>query len=68
MDSEAAGDICGDLGEGGVQGVDELGGRGSEVGGLVVLVVLHDGEPVGDGGVVSAGKGLARLGGLDGAA
>ena len=66
--SEAAGDICGDLGEGGVQGVDELGGRGGEVGGLVVLVVHHDGEPLGDGGVVGAGGGLAVLRDLDGAA
>lgn len=68
VNSEAAGDIGGDLGEGGVQSVDELGGRGGKVRGLVVLVVLHDREPVGDGGVVSAGRGLARLGGLDGAA
>lgn len=65
---EAAGDIGGDLSEGGVQGVNELGGRGGEVGGLVVLVVHHDGEPLGDGGVVGAGGGLAVLGDLDGAA
>lgn len=67
VDSEAGGDINGDLGEGGVEGVDELGGWGSEVRGLVVLVVLHDREPVGDRGVVRTGRGLARLGGLDGA-
>ncbi len=30
-----------DLGEGGVEGVDELGGGGGEVGGLFGFVVLH---------------------------
>lgn len=58
----------GDLGEGGVQGVDELGGRGGEVGGLEVLIVLHDGEPVGDGGVVGGRGRLAGLEGVDGTA
>lgn len=57
----------GDLAEGGVQGVNELGGRGGKVRRLASLVVLHDGEPVGDGGVVGGGRGLTGLGALDGA-
>ena len=65
--SEAAGDVRSDLKKSGVQGVNELGRRGSEVGGLVVLVVLHNGKPVGDRGVVRSGGSLAVLGGLDGA-
>ena len=68
MLGEAAGDIGGDLREGSVQGVNKLGGRSGEVGRLVVFVVHHDGQPVGDGGVVGAGWGLAGLGDLDGAA
>jgi len=55
----------GDLAEGGVQSVNELGGWGSEVAGLVVFVVLHDGQPLLDGGVVRGGGGLARLSGLE---
>lgn len=57
-----------DLGKSGVQSMDELGGRGGEVRGLEVLVVLHDREPVGDGGVVGGRGGLAGLEGVDGAA
>lgn len=69
VDGEALGHgTGGDLGQAGVQGVDELGGRGGEVGGLEVLVVLHDGEPVEDGGVVRGGRGLAGLDTLDGPA
>jgi len=58
----------GDLAKGSVQGVDKLGGRGGEVRGLLVLVVLHDGEPVGNRSVVGGGRGLARSRGLDGTA
>ena len=69
VDGEALGHGAGgDLAEGGVEGVDELGGRGGEVGGLEALVVLHDGQPVGEGGVVGGGRGLAVLEDVDGAA
>lgn len=51
----------GDLGEGGVESVDELGSGRRKVRGLEVLVVLHDGDPVGHGGVVGRGRGLAGL-------
>lgn len=68
MLSEAFGDIVSELAKSSVQGVNELGRRGCEVGGLVVLVILHDGEPVGDGGVIRAGWSLAVLEGLDGTA
>lgn len=57
----------GDLGQAGVQGVDELRGRGGEVGGLEVLVVLHDRQPVPNGSIVRGRRGLARLDGLDSA-
>lgn len=51
----------GDLREGGVESMDELGGGRREVRGLEVLVVLHDGDPVGHGGVVGRRRGLAGL-------
>lgn len=64
---EALGERAGgDLREGGVEGVNELGGGGGEVGGLEVLVVLHDGHPVGDGGVEGRGRGLAGVEAVDG--
>lgn len=47
--------------------MDELGGGGSEVRGLEVLVVLHDGHPVGHGGVVGSRRGLAVAEAVDGA-
>lgn len=59
--------LGGDLGQGGVEGADELGRRRREVRGLAGLVVLHDGQPVGHGGVVGQRRGLARLEAVDGA-
>ena len=56
-----------DLGERGVQGVDELGRRGGEVRGLLGLVVLHDGQPVLPAAVVAGRRGLAGAEALDGA-
>ena len=57
-----------DLGEGSVEGVDKLGRGRGEVGGLLGLVVLHDGHPVLEGGEVGGGRRLASLVGLDGLA
>lgn len=56
----------GDLGQGGMESVDELSGGGSEVRGLEVLVVLHDRQPVGHGGVVGGRRGLAVAEAVDG--
>lgn len=68
VDGETLGQRAGgDLGECGVKGVDELGRRGSEVRGLEALVVLHDGDPVGHGGVVGSRGGGARAETVDGA-
>lgn len=68
VDGETLGQRAGgDLGEGGVEGVDELGGRGSEVRGLEALVVLHDGDPVGHGGVVGSRRGGTGAETVDGA-
>lgn len=47
--------------------MDELGGGCSEVRGLEVLVVLHDGHPVGHGGVVGGRRGLTVTEAVDGA-
>lgn len=68
VDREALGQrLRGDLGQCGVEGADELGRGGREVRGLVGLVVLHDGQPVGQGCVVGSRRGLARLEAVDGA-
>lgn len=54
MCSEAVGKGFGsDLGERSVESVDELGGGSCKVGRFLGLVVLHDGKPVLDGGVVA---------------
>ena len=50
-----------------MESVDELGGGRRKVRGLEVLVVLHDGDPVGHGGVVGRRRGLAGLEAVDGA-
>ena len=68
VDGETLGQRAGgDLGESGVEGVDELGRRGGEVRGLEVLVVLHDGDPVGHGGVVGSRRGGAGAETVNGA-
>lgn len=57
-----------DLGKGGMEGANELGRGSGEVGGLLGLVVLHDGKPVLHRSKVRGGGSLAALEGLDSAA
>ena len=68
VDGEAVGEgFREDLREGGVEGVDELGGRGGEVRRFEVLVVLQSGNPVRHRGVVRRWRGLAGVDRVEGA-